>query len=57
MVTGIVRLLIGFAVDGKAKYLLVVKPVGYGLDEEAGKGARGIKFIPSTRGRKIDYGS
>jgi TonB family protein len=45
-VTGTIRLLIGFAADGKVKHVLVIKPLGYGLDEEAVRAARQIKFIP-----------
>jgi TonB family protein len=52
MVTGTIRLLVGFAADSKVKHILVVKPLGYGLDEEAVRAARQIKFIPSAKDGK-----
>lgn len=51
-ISGTIELLVGFAVDGKVKHILVVKPLGYGLDIEAVKAARSIRFQPPTKNGK-----
>ena len=45
-ISGIVRLLVGFAADGTVKHIMVIKSVGYGLDEQAVAAARKIRFEP-----------
>jgi TonB family protein len=47
-VSGVVRLLIGLGADGTIKHILVLKTLGYGLDENAVAAARQIKFQPKT---------
>lgn len=51
-VSGAVRLLVGFAADGKVKHILIIKSLGYGLNENAVRAARGIKFEPATKDGK-----
>jgi TonB family protein len=51
-VSGTIELMVGFSADGTVKHILVVKPLGYGLDEEAVKAARKIKFQPSMKDGK-----
>ena len=51
-VSGTIRLLIGFSADGKIKHILIIKSLGYGLNEEAVKAARGIRFEPATKDGK-----
>lgn len=51
-ISGTIELIVGFAADGKVKHILVVKPLGYGLDQEAVKAARGIKFQPPVKDGK-----
>ena len=51
-VQGTIRLLVAFAENGKVTNILVLKSLGYGLDEEALKAARGIKFEPQLRDGK-----
>ncbi len=48
-VSGIIRLAVGFSADGKVKNILIIKPLGYGLDEQAVSAARQIKFQPAQR--------
>ena len=38
--------------SGKVEHVLVLTSLGYGLDEEAIKAARGIKYEPQTRDGK-----
>jgi len=45
-VEGSVRLEVLFGSDGVVKHALVVRGLGFGLDEEALKAARGIEFKP-----------
>jgi TonB family protein len=45
-VEGSVRLEVLFGYDGAVKHALVVRGLGFGLDEEALKAARGIEFKP-----------
>jgi TonB family protein len=49
-VSGIIRLLVAFSETGKVTGVLVLTSLGYGLDEEAVKAARGIQFEPEKRG-------
>jgi TonB family protein len=51
-VSGAVRLLIGLGADGKVGHILVLKPLGSGLDQQAVKAARSIKFEPATENGK-----
>lgn len=51
-VSGVIRLRVGFSADGKIKHILLIKPLGYGLDEQAVKAARGIRFEPPTKDGK-----
>ncbi len=51
-IQGTIRLLVGFAADGKVRHVLVLKPLGYGLNEEAVRAAFAIKFEPATRDGK-----
>lgn len=54
-ISGTIRLLIGFGEDGKINDVLVLSSLGYGLDEEAIKAARGIKFEPAKKDGKPIY--
>ena len=38
--------------SGKVTHLIVIKPLGYGLDEEAVKAAKAIRFEPFMRDGK-----
>jgi TonB family protein len=49
-VEGAVRLEVLFGSDGAIQYALVVRGIGFGLDEEALKAARGIEFKPGEAG-------
>lgn len=51
-VTGKIRLAVLFAASGEVTYTLVIKPLGYGLDEQAVRAARGIKFEPAEKNGK-----
>ncbi|MBS1795034.1 MAG: TonB family protein [Acidobacteria bacterium] len=51
-VSGKIRMLVGFTADGRIDHILLVHRLGYGLDEEAVRAARGIKFEPATRNGK-----
>jgi TonB family protein len=51
-VQGAVRIAILFGADGRIKYTLLLKRLGWGLDEEAMKAARAIKFEPKTKDGK-----
>lgn len=51
-ISGTVRLLVGFATDGKIKHILVVKSLGYGLDEQSIRAAKQIKFQSATKDGK-----
>lgn len=48
-VSGTVRLLIGFAADGKIKHLLVIKSLESSLDKQALKAAQRISFEPAVK--------
>lgn len=47
-VNGIVRVLVELRPDGKIGHVIVIKPLGFGLDRQAIAAARGIKFTPAT---------
>lgn len=47
-VQGTLTLLVGFASDGTIEHVLLLKPLGYGLDEQAVAAARAMKFEPET---------
>lgn len=51
-ISGTVRLLVGFSADSKIKHILVVKSLGYGLDEKCIGAAQQIKFQPATKDGK-----
>lgn len=54
VVTGAIRLLVNFSESGRVEHILVIKSLGYGLNEEAIRAARGIKFTPATKdGRPV----
>lgn len=47
-VQGTVTLLVGFTAAGTVDHILIVKPLGYGLDEQAVAAVKQIKFEPET---------
>lgn len=47
--TGVIRLRVIFAADGKIRYPMVVNGLGYGLTEMALRAARSIKFQPALK--------
>lgn len=47
-VSGTIRLLVGLSADGQVKHILVLKALGYGLDQQAVTAARKIKYQPKT---------
>lgn len=51
-VMGTIRLLVAFAADGQVKEVLVLSGLGYGLDAEAVRAARNIKFESEKRDGK-----
>lgn len=51
-VSGFIRLTVGFSVDATVKHILITKPLGFGLDEQAVKAARSIKFEPAIKNGK-----
>lgn len=51
-VSGTVTLLVGFAADGKIKHVLLLNPLGYGLNEEAVKAAQNIRYDPAVENGK-----
>lgn len=54
-IMGTIRLLIGFGEDGTIKGILILNSLGYGLDEEAVRAARQIKFEPAKKDGKPVY--
>ena len=48
LVEGEIRLLVGFDADGTIGHILVLRTLGYGLDQQAVRAARRIKFVPAT---------
>lgn len=51
-VQGTIRLAVVFSADATIKHILVLKGLGYGLDEEALNAARYISFQPATENGK-----
>lgn len=51
-IQGVIRLMVGFDSDGTVKHILVVKPLSHGLNEQAVRAARQIKFEPATQNGK-----
>lgn len=51
-VSGTIRLLAAFSENGKVENVLVLTSLGYGLDAEAVRAARGIRFEPAARNGK-----
>jgi TonB family protein len=51
-VSGTIRLLVGLSADGKVSHIMVLKGLGYGLDEQALAAARQIKFEPPKQDGK-----
>jgi TonB family protein len=49
-VSGTITMLVGFSADRTIKHILVIKPLGFGLDQEAEAvaAARAMKFEPET---------
>ena len=47
-IEGTLELLVGFSFDGTIKHVLLIKPLGYGLDEQAIAAAKDMKFEPET---------
>ena len=47
-IEGTLELLVGFSSDGTIKHVLLIKPLGYGLDEQAVAAAKAMKFEPET---------
>ena len=53
-VSGRIVLMVGFSENGRIEHVLVVKPLGFGLDQQAVRAARAIKFEPAVKdGRKV----
>ncbi len=50
--SGSISLLVAFANSGEIPHVLVLNSLGYGLDEEAIKTAKGMKFEPETQNGK-----
>lgn len=51
-ISGTVTLAVLFAADGQISQIIVLQPLGYGLDKEAIEAARGIKFTPLIKDGK-----
>lgn len=51
-ITGTIRAAVLFAANGRVMNVLILTPLGYGLDEQAVRAARGIKFEPATKDGK-----
>jgi TonB family protein len=51
-ISGTIRLLVAFTENGKIENVLVLTSLGYGLDTEAIRAAKGIKYEPATRNGK-----
>jgi TonB family protein len=51
-ISGTVTLYVLFAASGKISHIIVLKRLGYGLDEQAINAARQIKFEPATENGK-----
>ena len=48
-VNGTVRILVQLRADGKIGHMIIVKPLGYGMDQQALAAARAIQFIPAQK--------
>jgi TonB family protein len=48
-VNGTVRILVQLRADGKIGHMVIVKPLGYGMDQQALAAARAIQFIPAKK--------
>ncbi len=51
-ISGTILLLVAFTEKGTVENVLVLKSLGYGLDQQAMKAAKGIKYEPETRNGK-----
>lgn len=51
-ISGTITLLVAFGEDAKISHILVLNSLGYGLDEQAVKAAKGIEFTPATENGK-----
>jgi TonB family protein len=51
-ISGVIRLLVAFTENGKIENVLVLTSLGYGLDAEAIRAAKAIKYEPATRNGK-----
>jgi TonB family protein len=51
-ISGTIRLMVAFTGNGKIEHVLVLTSLGYGLDAEAVRAARSIKYEPETRDGK-----
>jgi TonB family protein len=51
-ISGVIKLYLLFAANGKISHIIVLKGLGYGLDEQALIAARQIKFEPATENGK-----
>jgi TonB family protein len=51
-VSGTIRLLVAFTASGRVENVLVLTSLGYGLDAEAVRAAKGIKYEPEIRDGK-----
>ena len=55
-IEGRIVLRVTFASDGKPSNVIVVKPLGYGLDEKAAEAMRQWVFRPATKdGKPVDF--
>jgi TonB family protein len=48
-VQGVIRVLVGFSEKGTIEHVLVIKPLGFGLDREAVRAVSNMKFEPAKR--------
>jgi TonB family protein len=51
-ISGVIHLLVEFAGNGKTEHILVIKSLGYGLDENAIQAAKKIIFAPASKDGK-----
>lgn len=51
-ITGTIKIAALFAASGQVSHVIVLDPLGYGLDQQAVKAARGIKFEPLLKDGK-----
>ena len=49
---GTIRIAVLFGANGRIQHILMIKRIGYGLDEEAIRAARQIEFEPQTKAGK-----